>query len=221
DRRGGRGEGGLGNNKRGGTRGEVARAGGAAAVGGSNAGEGATAVSYTHLDVYKRQQQEGGNTRGGGEGRRRSSGWGIKRGGRSDSRGEGKRCRRGGGRRRGIGEQVAPAEYAGRNGGSEKLWVDDLRFWNEREGFAIVKLIVEACGYLVAVAQGEQPPPIRCSIVLPHNSIPQQKIADESEFNAAKERAVKVQGIALRVIHGWVFKSQNRQRGYHAALIHI
>ncbi|GBG79234.1 hypothetical protein CBR_g29286 [Chara braunii] len=98
-----------------------------------------------------------------------------------------------------------------------KLWVDDLRFWNEREGFAIVKLIAEARGYLVAVARGEQPPPIRRSIVLPHNSIPQHKIADESELNAAKERAVKVQGIALRVIHGWVFKSQNRQRGYHAA----
>ncbi|GBG67396.1 hypothetical protein CBR_g533 [Chara braunii] len=98
-----------------------------------------------------------------------------------------------------------------------KLWVADLRFWNEREGFAIVKLIVEARGYLVAVARGEQPPPIRRTIVLPHNSIPQHKIADEWELNAAKERALKVQGIALRVIHGWVFKSQNRQRGYHAA----
>ncbi|GBG75060.1 hypothetical protein CBR_g19573 [Chara braunii] len=97
-----------------------------------------------------------------------------------------------------------------------KLWVDDLRFWNEREGFAIVKLIVEARGYLVAVARGEQPPAIRRSIVLPHNSIAQQNIVDESEFNAAKERVVKVQGIALQVIHGWVFKSQNRQRGYHA-----
>ncbi|GBG69681.1 hypothetical protein CBR_g4511 [Chara braunii] len=98
-----------------------------------------------------------------------------------------------------------------------KLWVDDLSFWNEREGFAIVKLIAEARGYLVAVARGEQPPPIRRSIVLPHNSIPQHKIADESELNAAKERALKVQRIALWVIHGWVFKSQNRQRGYHAA----
>ncbi|GBG74258.1 hypothetical protein CBR_g17968 [Chara braunii] len=98
-----------------------------------------------------------------------------------------------------------------------KLWVDDLRFWNEREGFAIVKLIAEVRGYLVAVARGEQPPPIRRSIVLPHNSIPQHKITDDSELNAAKERALKVQGIALRVIHGWVFKSQNRQRGYHAA----
>ncbi|GBG67296.1 hypothetical protein CBR_g435 [Chara braunii] len=81
-----------------------------------------------------------------------------------------------------------------------KLWVDDLRFWNEREGFVIVKLIVEVHGYLVAVAREEQPPPIRRSIILPHNNIPQHKIADESELNAAKERALK-----------------NRQRGYHAA----
>ncbi|GBG68313.1 hypothetical protein CBR_g2858 [Chara braunii] len=83
-----------------------------------------------------------------------------------------------------------------------KLWVDDLCFGNEREGFTIVKLIAEARGYLVDVARGEQPLAIRRSIVLPHNSIPQHKITDDSELNVAKERALKVQGIALRVIHG-------------------
>ncbi|GBG58612.1 hypothetical protein CBR_g12 [Chara braunii] len=100
---------------------------------------------------------------------------------------------------------------------ASKLWVEDLRFWNDTEGIAIVKLTQEASLYLVAVAGGVQPPVIRRSIVLPHTTIPQHKIADESELDAAKERAVKVQGITLRVIHGWVFKSASRQRGYHAA----
>ncbi|GBG92579.1 hypothetical protein CBR_g56092 [Chara braunii] len=58
---------------------------------------------------------------------------------------------------------------------------------------------------------------IRQSIVLPHTTIPQQKIEDETELNTAKERPFKVQTIALRVIHGWVFKSTSGQRGYHAA----
>ncbi|GBG82991.1 hypothetical protein CBR_g36520 [Chara braunii] len=100
---------------------------------------------------------------------------------------------------------------------ASKLWVDGLRFWNETKGIAIVRLIMEACGYLVVVARGVPPPVIRRSIVLPHTSIPQQKLADESELNAVKERAMKVQGIALRVIHDWVFKSASRPRGYHTA----
>ncbi|GBG91072.1 hypothetical protein CBR_g51806 [Chara braunii] len=100
---------------------------------------------------------------------------------------------------------------------ASKLWVDDLRFWNETQGNVIVKLIQEARLHLVDVARGVQHPPVRRSIVLPHNSIPQHKIDNEMELNAAKEREFKVQTISLRVIHGWVFKSKSRQRGYHAA----
>ncbi|GBG83305.1 hypothetical protein CBR_g37017 [Chara braunii] len=100
---------------------------------------------------------------------------------------------------------------------SSKLWVDDIRFWNETEGNAIVKLMQEARLYLVTVARGVQPPALRRRIVLPHTTIPQHKIDDESDFNAAQERALKVQTITLRVIQGWVFKSTSRQWGYHAA----
>ncbi|GBG73106.1 hypothetical protein CBR_g12822 [Chara braunii] len=98
-----------------------------------------------------------------------------------------------------------------------KLWEDDNRFWNDTQGNAIVRIIQEARAYLVAVARGVQPPAIQRSISLPHNSIPQHKIEDESELNAAKERALKVQTISLKAIHGWVFKSESRQRGYHLA----
>ncbi|GBG90106.1 hypothetical protein CBR_g50198 [Chara braunii] len=98
-----------------------------------------------------------------------------------------------------------------------KLWEDDTRFWNETQGSAILKIIQEACAYLVALARGVQPPAIRRSISLPHNTIPQHKIEYESKFNAAKERALKVQTISLRAIHGWVFKSESGRRGYHLA----
>ncbi|GBG69956.1 hypothetical protein CBR_g4783 [Chara braunii] len=98
-----------------------------------------------------------------------------------------------------------------------KFWEDDNRFWNDTQGSAIVRIIQAARAYLVAVARGVQPPAIRRSISLPHNSIPQHKIEDESELNAAKERALKVQTISLRAIHGWVFKSESRQKGYHLA----
>ncbi|GBG79506.1 hypothetical protein CBR_g29653 [Chara braunii] len=87
----------------------------------------------------------------------------------------------------------------------------------DTQGSAVVRIIQEARAYLVAVARGVQPLTIRRSISLPHNSIPQHKIEDESELNAAKERALKVQTISSRAIHGWVFKSESRQRGYHMA----
>ncbi|GBG75417.1 hypothetical protein CBR_g20047 [Chara braunii] len=101
--------------------------------------------------------------------------------------------------------------------GAAKLWKDDMRFWNEIQGNAIVKIIQVARAHLVAVVRGVQPPTVQRSITFPHNTIPQHKIEDESELNAVKERAVKVQTIALRAIHRWVFKSESRQRGYHLA----
>ncbi|GBG58988.1 hypothetical protein CBR_g24337 [Chara braunii] len=82
---------------------------------------------------------------------------------------------------------------------ASKLWVNDIRFWNETEGNAIVKLMQKARLYLVAEARGVQPPAIRRSIVLLHTTIPQHKIDDESEFSAAQDRALKVQIIALRL----------------------
>ncbi|GBG68743.1 hypothetical protein CBR_g3285 [Chara braunii] len=98
-----------------------------------------------------------------------------------------------------------------------KLWVDDMRFWNETEGHRLFKLIQEARLYLLAIAGGVTPPEISRSIALPHSTIPQHKIDDESLLKAPKERAIKVQSIALRVIHGWIFKSGSCARGYHAA----
>ncbi|GBG62975.1 hypothetical protein CBR_g34676 [Chara braunii] len=73
-----------------------------------------------------------------------------------------------------------------------RLWVDDLRFWNEMEGHGLYKLIIEAHLYLFAITRGVQPPGIRRSIALPHNTTPQHKVEDESELKAAKERATRV-----------------------------
>ncbi|GBG85437.1 hypothetical protein CBR_g40079 [Chara braunii] len=62
-----------------------------------------------------------------------------------------------------------------------RLWVDDLRFWNETEGYGLYKLINEARLYLLAIAKGLQPPVIRRSIAVLHNTIPKHKVEDESE----------------------------------------
>ncbi|GBG77658.1 hypothetical protein CBR_g24106 [Chara braunii] len=97
-----------------------------------------------------------------------------------------------------------------------KLWVDDMRFWNETEGNGLFKVIQEARLYLLAIAKGVATHEIHRSIALPHSSIPQHKIEDESQPKAVKDRATKVQSIVLRVIHGWIFKSASRSWGYHS-----
>ncbi|GBG78793.1 hypothetical protein CBR_g28016 [Chara braunii] len=97
------------------------------------------------------------------------------------------------------------------------LWTDDIRFWNQMRGHEIIQIIHEARVYLVDVATGVQSSPIRRSINLPHSSIPVKKIEDGSELTAAKERALKVETIAKRAIHGWIFKSESRHKGYHLA----
>ncbi|GBG64237.1 hypothetical protein CBR_g41158 [Chara braunii] len=98
-----------------------------------------------------------------------------------------------------------------------KLWVDDMRFRNETKGNGLFKVIQEAQLYFLAIARGVTTPEICRSIALPHSSIPQYKIEDELQLKAAKNRATKVQSIALRVIHGWIFKSTSLSRGYHSA----
>ncbi|GBG89991.1 hypothetical protein CBR_g50082 [Chara braunii] len=96
-----------------------------------------------------------------------------------------------------------------------RLWTDDIRFWNQTWGHEIIQIIHEALVYLVDVATGVQPSPIRRSINLLHSSIPVKKIEDGSELTAAKERALKVETIAKRAIQGWIFKSESSDKGYH------
>ncbi|GBG82417.1 hypothetical protein CBR_g34793 [Chara braunii] len=98
-----------------------------------------------------------------------------------------------------------------------RLWTDDIQFWNQTRGKEIINIMHEARVHLVDVATRVQPSAIRRSITLPHSSIPQKKIEDTSELRAAKERALKVESIAKRAIHGWIFKSDSRHIGYHLA----
>ncbi|GBG75920.1 hypothetical protein CBR_g21162 [Chara braunii] len=102
-----------------------------------------------------------------------------------------------------------------------RLWVDDLRFWNETEGHRMFTIIHEMRVHLLTIATGVRLPEIRKSIVLPDSTFPQQKLEDESELGAAKERAVRVQSITLRIINGWIFKSLCRARGYHCSYDYV
>ncbi|GBG72137.1 hypothetical protein CBR_g11070 [Chara braunii] len=64
---------------------------------------------------------------------------------------------------------------------------------------------------------GMQTPPVPRSVVMPKSSTTLTRIADPAQLQQATARATTAENIALRVLHGWVFKSGNRPRGFNVA----
>ncbi|GBG58954.1 hypothetical protein CBR_g24304 [Chara braunii] len=97
------------------------------------------------------------------------------------------------------------------------LWVDDKCFWTTGEGRRLYNIVHETKEYFVAIASGLPPPELPRSVVVPKSSTRVARIADQSHLQQAISCAAAVENIALRILHGWVFKSENRPRGYHLA----
>ncbi|GBG86525.1 hypothetical protein CBR_g41588 [Chara braunii] len=97
------------------------------------------------------------------------------------------------------------------------LWADDKCFWTTGEGRILYNIVHETKEYFVAIASGLPPPKLPRSVVVPKSNTRVARIADQSQLQQAISRAAAVKNIALRILHGWVFKSGNRPRGYHLA----
>ncbi|GBG74496.1 hypothetical protein CBR_g18906 [Chara braunii] len=97
------------------------------------------------------------------------------------------------------------------------LWVDGKAFWTTGEGRRLYNIVHETREYFVAIASGLPPPTVPRSVVLPKSSTRVGRIVDQSQLQQAISRAAAVENVALRILHGWVFKSGNRPRGYHVA----
>ncbi|GBG66969.1 hypothetical protein CBR_g74656 [Chara braunii] len=97
------------------------------------------------------------------------------------------------------------------------LSVDDKAFWTTGEGRRLYNIVHDTREYFVAIASGLLPPAVPRSVVLPKSSMRVGRIVDQSQMQQAISRAAAVENVALRILHGWVFKSGNRPRGYHVA----
>ncbi|GBG84425.1 hypothetical protein CBR_g38710 [Chara braunii] len=98
-----------------------------------------------------------------------------------------------------------------------RLWVDDKAFWTTGEGRRLYNIIHESQEYFVAIASGMQTPSVPRSVVMPKSSTTLTQIADPAQLQQAIARTTATKNIALRVLHGWVFKSGNRPRGFNIA----
>ncbi|GBG84951.1 hypothetical protein CBR_g39414 [Chara braunii] len=101
------------------------------------------------------------------------------------------------------------------------LWMDDKSFWTAGEGRRLYNIVHETKEYFVAIASGLPPPQLPRSVVVPKSTTRVARIADQSQLQQAISRAVAVENIALRILHGWVFKSRNRPRGYNLAFQYL
>ncbi|GBG89053.1 hypothetical protein CBR_g48764 [Chara braunii] len=97
------------------------------------------------------------------------------------------------------------------------LWVDDKAFWTTGEGRRLYNIVHETREYFVAIASGLQTPVVPRSVVMPKSSTTLIRIADPAQLQQAIARATAAENIALRVLHGSVFKSGNRSRGFNVA----
>ncbi|GBG77736.1 hypothetical protein CBR_g24183 [Chara braunii] len=97
------------------------------------------------------------------------------------------------------------------------LWVDDKAFWTMGEGRRLYNIVHETKDCFIAIASGLPAPDVPRSVVLPKASTRVARIVDQSQLQQAISRAAEVENVALRILHGWVFKSGNRPRGYHVA----
>ncbi|GBG74050.1 hypothetical protein CBR_g17760 [Chara braunii] len=97
------------------------------------------------------------------------------------------------------------------------LWVDDKAFWTTGEGRRLYNIVHGRREYFVAIASGLPPLAVPRSVFLPKSSTRVVRIADQSQLQQAISRAAAVENIALRILHGWVFKSGNCPRGYNVA----
>ncbi|GBG86422.1 hypothetical protein CBR_g41419 [Chara braunii] len=68
---------------------------------------------------------------------------------------------------------------------------------------------------VVIVGDGLPAPTIPRSVVMPKSSAKVARISDQSQLQQATKRATTLENVVMRILHGWVFKSGNRPRGYH------
>ncbi|GBG81651.1 hypothetical protein CBR_g32645 [Chara braunii] len=102
-----------------------------------------------------------------------------------------------------------------------KLWVDCNAFKGQGPGKQLREAVGDCAGYFVAIANGDagaEPPAI---LVTPPNDVPRFKIEGPAQRELALRRALNVEKLVLRTIHGWIFKSSLRSTGFARAESYI
>ncbi|GBG90221.1 hypothetical protein CBR_g50400 [Chara braunii] len=127
----------------------------------------------------------------------------------------------GGGRREEeVNRQLEGARLEKRNvGGDDEPLANRVRKGGVAKDLAertklLYNIIHETKEYLVAIASGLPLLELPKSVAMPKSNVTQIRLTDAGQLQETLSRAGKLQNVALHVLHGWVFKSGSRARGY-------
>ncbi|GBG83479.1 hypothetical protein CBR_g37191 [Chara braunii] len=98
-----------------------------------------------------------------------------------------------------------------------KLWVDGNAFWATGPGRMIVDKVHSYADYFCAIVNGNAGACTPKGLMMPPPEVPRERIEDGAQREPALRRARRTENVAMRVIHGWIFRSSSRSDGFARA----
>ncbi|GBG86259.1 hypothetical protein CBR_g41252 [Chara braunii] len=98
-----------------------------------------------------------------------------------------------------------------------KLWVDGKAFWATGPERMIVDAVHSCADYFCAIVNGDAGASAPQGLMMPPPEVPRVRIKDGAQREPALRRARRTENVAMRVIHGWIFRSSSRFDGFTRA----
>ncbi|GBG65983.1 hypothetical protein CBR_g54962 [Chara braunii] len=98
-----------------------------------------------------------------------------------------------------------------------KLWVDGKAFWATGPGRMIADAVHSCADYFCAIVNGDAGASVPQGLMMPPPEVPRVRIEDGVQREPALRRARRTENMAMRVIHGWIFRSSSRFDGFARA----
>ncbi|GBG66986.1 hypothetical protein CBR_g74672 [Chara braunii] len=98
-----------------------------------------------------------------------------------------------------------------------KLWTDGKTFWGTEPGRLIAEVVHPCADYYCAIVDGDASANTLAGLIMLTNDVPRFRIEDPTQRDPTLRRARKTANVAMRVIHGWIFRSPSRVNGFARA----
>ncbi|GBG59190.1 hypothetical protein CBR_g32206 [Chara braunii] len=95
-----------------------------------------------------------------------------------------------------------------------KLWVDGKAFWATGPGRMIADVVHSYADYFCAIVNGDAGASAPQGLMMSPPEVPRVRIEDGAQREPALRRARRTENVAMRVIHGWIFRSSSRSDGF-------
>ncbi|GBG74537.1 hypothetical protein CBR_g18947 [Chara braunii] len=102
-----------------------------------------------------------------------------------------------------------------------KLWVDEKTFWGSGPGCMIADAVHDCANYYCAIVNGDAGATAPHGVIMPGPDVLHVRIVDLAPREPTLRRARRTENVAMRVIHGWIFRSSSRSDGFARAKSYV